>query len=127
MKRKPTAAPKGGFPIPALKKGEVYAGVLVEAGKPKHHLVLLPGDESKNWAGAGAWAKKKGGTLPTRKEQALLFANAADKFQPRWYWSSEAHASDADCAWCQNFGYGSQFNDLKSNVFRCRAVRRVAI
>ena len=113
--------------MPALKKGEAYAGILLKDGKPSHHLVLLPGDEQKNWKDATAWAKKKGGELPTRKEQALLFANAADKFQQRWYWSSEEYAGNADYAWIQNFSYGYQGYYHKSNDYRCRAVRRVAI
>ncbi len=121
------AAIAAAFPIPTLAKNEVYAGVLVEDGKPKHHLVLLPGDESKKWKDAVAWAKKQGGTLPTRKEQALLFANAAGKFERAWYWSSEEYTGLADCAWFAHFSHGHQYGTLKSFVSRCRAVRRVAI
>jgi len=124
--RKPAAAPAAAFPFPPLAKGEVYAGVLI-AGDKMHHLVLLPGDEQKNWKDAIAWAKKLGGGLPTRKEQALLFANAAGHFQEHWYWSSETHARDADYAWIQTFSDGFQLYDRKYDDSRCRAVRRVPI
>ena len=124
--RKPAAAPAAAFPFPPLAKGEVYAGVLI-AGEKTHHLVLLPGDEQKNWKDAIAWAKKLGGGLPTRKEQALLFANAAGHFQERWYWSSETHARAAGSAWVQLFGAGHQSYGHKDDDFSCRAVRRVQI
>jgi hypothetical protein len=124
--KKPVAK-RAAFPLPALKKGEVYAGILLKDGQPTHHLILLPGDDHKPWADAVAWAKKKGGILPTRKEQALLFANAADKFEQRWYWSSEEYAGNADCAWIQRFSNGNQIIIHKSLDYRCRAVRRVAI
>ena len=123
--RKTTALPA--FSLPALKKGETNAGILLRDGKPSHWLILLPGDERKKWTDALAWAKKQGGELPTRKEQALLFANAADKFQSAWYWSSEEYAGNADYAWFQYFSFGGQSNTRKSSGFRCRAVRRVAI
>ncbi len=123
--RKPKPAPTTAATItlPDLAKGETYAGILLQDGRPAHHLVLLPGDTSVKWKDAIAWAKKQGGELPTRKEQALLFANAADKFESAWYWSSEEYAGDADYAWIQTFNG----NDLKSNEYRARAVRRVPI
>jgi len=66
--RKPVATPAAAFPLPALAKGEAYAGILLKDGKPSHHLVLLPGQTNANWKDAIAWAKKQGGELPTRKE-----------------------------------------------------------
>lgn len=122
-----TAKKASAITLPTLKKGEAYAGILLADGKPSHHLVLLPGDERKPWKDAVAWAKKKGGELPTRKEQALLFANAAEHFQSAWYWSSEEYTGYADFAWIQDFGNGSQGYGHKVDDYRCRAVRRVAI
>ena len=111
----------------ALKKGEIYAGILLVDGKPDHHVILLAGDTSLTWDKAVAWAKKQGGELPTRKEQALLFANAAAAFQSRWYWSSEQHASNESYAWMQDFDDGGQTYDHKDDGYRARAVRRVPI
>jgi hypothetical protein len=127
--RKSTAIAAAGasLTIPALKKGETYAGVLLKDGKPSHHLIVLPGDERKNWKDAIAWAKKQGGEIPTRKEQALLFANASGVFEGAWYWSSEEYSGTADYAWIQYFLNGLQFSFHKSDDYRCRAVRRVPI
>ena len=116
--------------VPAMKKGEIYAGIILNDfpnASGQHHLILLPGDVSMKWADATAWAKKQGGDLPTRKEQALLFANAAEAFEQRYYWSSEVHAGGADCAWVQYFGDGYQYLVRKDLEYRARAVRRVAI
>jgi hypothetical protein len=88
--RKPKTAAAVTITLPELAKGEHYAGILLDdKGKPAHHLVLIPGDTKLSWADAGAWAKKQGGELPTRREQSLLFANLAGKFERTWYWSSE--------------------------------------
>ena len=62
--------------------------------------------------------------LPTRHEQALMYANVPDLFQPKWYWSGEQHASDSLNSWCQFFGNGSQTSNSKGNQLRARAVRR---
>ena len=127
--RKPKSAPSAAVTItlPELAKDEIYAGVLLKDGKPAHHLVLLPGDTSAQWKDAIAWAKEQGGELPTRKEQALLFANAAEHFRREWYWSAEQSAGDASFAWCQYFSYGSQTTSHQDNELRARAVRRITI
>ena len=114
--------------IPPLAGGEIYAGVVVVTGAPLHHLILLPGETRANWKDALAWAKKKNAELPTRVEQALLFANAADQFEKDWYWSAEPFAAgDAPCAWSQKFSSGSQYYDHQTLELRARAVRRVVI
>ncbi len=114
--------------VPALAAGEIYAGILLKDGAPAHHLVLLPGEaKAVTWKKAVDWAAKQGGELPTRKEQALLFANAADAFEETWYWSGEQPASDESYAWCQGFGSGSQDYGDKYGKLRARAVRRIAI
>ena len=112
-----------------LAPGERYAGIVLDgAGEPKHHLVLLPGDaENITWPDALEWAKKAGGELPTRQEQALLFANLKDEFQDTWYWSSQEHHSEGSYAWYQFFTNGLQFNGRKSYEGRARAVRRFPV
>ncbi len=112
------------FPVPALQDGERYAGLILQDGKPSHHLVLLPQDGGDlPWAKAKEWAATVGGDLPTRSEQALLFANCKDAFDPVWHWSCEAYTTPSD-AWCQHFGYGDQDYDGVSSALRARAVRR---
>ena len=114
--------------LPVLADGETYAGILLKYGKPSHHLVLLAADTKPlTWKQATAWAAKQGGELPTRKEQALLFANAADAFERAWYWSSEQYADDESYAWCQTFDDGSQGYNLTGIKLRARAVRRIPI
>ncbi|WP_321905187.1 DUF1566 domain-containing protein [Paraburkholderia tropica] len=114
----------------SLASGERYAGlVLDDDGKPSHHLILLPEDvKGKSWSDAAAWAVERGGELPTRREQSLLFANLKQHFEKEWYWSAEEYESNDAFAWCQYFPVGTQLNGLK--VFdncRARAVRRLTI
>lgn len=112
-----------------LRPGEHYAGLIVgHDGKPSHHLVLLPGDaESISWEDAKAWATGQGGELPTRREQALLFANMKDQFKEEWYWSGQEHESASGYAWFQGFSLGYQDRHHKGNELRARAVRRLVI
>lgn len=111
-----------------LKAGEIYVGlVLNDAGIPDHHLILLPGDVEMEWAGAMAWAAEAGGDLPTRAEQALLFANAKQHFNRDWYWSNTQHADDDGYAWGQSFDGGGQDGSHESVNDRARAVRRLPI
>lgn len=113
--------------LPALAKGEHYAGIILENGRPALHLVLLPGKTQGPWAECVEWAKKQGGELPSRREQSLLFANAKEHFEERWYWSGEQRAGAAGCAWSQGFGNGAQDCGGVSLTYRARAVRRVVI
>jgi len=110
-----------------LQPGEHYAGaVLDEAGQHKHHLVLMaqrPTDKL-NWQAAMDWAQQIDGALPTRQEQALLFANCKPHLEPVWHWSSEAHESEASYAWFCYFLYGYQGTNHKSYEGSAVAVRR---
>ena len=114
-----------------LAPGEHYAGIITgKDGEPSYHLVLLPGQaDDITWDKAMEWAGKQGGeyvaSLPTRREQALLYANLKEEFEERAYWSCEAHESASGWAWYQYFGNGLQYYDHKSNELRARAVRRV--
>ena len=116
-----------------LNPGEHYAGLIVgKDGEPSYHLALLPGEAEKvTFAEANEWAGRQGGeyeaSLPTRREQALLYANCKEQFQSAWYWSSEAHASDAGYAWCQTFDRGTQGYGPQSGQLRARAVRRLIL
>jgi hypothetical protein len=118
------------LPVPEatieLNPGEHYAGlVLATDGSPLHHLVLLPGEgEDLDWEDAKRWADDGGGTLPTRQEQALLYANLKSQFKPAWYWSAESYSEDGSFAWGQYFVNGYQRYGHKSCGGRARAVRR---
>lgn len=112
--------------IPEVREGETYVGILIKDGAFSHHVVLLPGEvESVTWELAGEWAESIGGKLPTRKEQALLFANTAEHFQPRFYWSDKQYSHNN--VWLQYFLNGNQTIIDKGYEYRARAVRRVPI
>jgi len=108
-----------------LAKGERYGGqVLNDDGTLSHHVVLLPGQATDvTWDDAKAWAASIGGELPTRQEQALLFANLKGKFEGRIYWSGTQSSSSS--AWSQHFSNGCQGSNGKSSEFAARAVRRL--
>lgn len=114
--------------LPELQPGEHYAGVILDAqGQVQHHLVLLAAVPTArlNWQDAMAWAESVGGTLPTRQEQSLLFANCQEQFKAEWYWSGEQDG--ASFAWSCDFGYGYQYYDLKSYEGCARAVRLIPL
>ena len=94
-------------------------------GTLSHYVILLADDvEEITWEDAKAWAAERGGELPTRREQSLLFANLKDEFESAWYWSGEVHEDNSGWAWCQFFGHGGQSYYRQSYRLRARAVRR---
>ena len=97
----------------SLAPGEEYAGVILgKEGAPSYHLILLPGDKDDlSWSAAKKWAAEIGGELPTRREQALLFANLKEQLEASWYWSGEQHASGSGYAWFQSFDSGYQYDN----------------
>jgi hypothetical protein len=115
--------------IPAPSEGETYAGLILNPdGTLSHHLILLADDAEKlTWEKAKEWAKTIGGDLPTRQEQALLYANCKAQFKSDWYWSGEMYASGSSYAWCQDFDYGGQGISSTNRKLRARAIRRVYI
>jgi len=117
------------IPMPELAAGETYIATLFDAAtQTGQHIILLDGDNNEaTWEEQKAWAASIGGELPTRFEQALLYAKRKDLFQSDWYWSGEQHAVDSDFAWYQGFGYGYQLSNGTDNELRARAVRRLAI
>ena len=116
--------------IPELNEGERYAGIVIDSatGQPTHHLILLPGEtKSIAWPDALTWAEQAGGALPTRQEQALLYANLKPHFKGSWYWSDEQSADSEVYAWCQYFFDGRQHYYRKVSKLHARAVRRLPI
>lgn len=107
----------------------IYAGIARADEHGGDHIieVLDTAMEPATWQDAMDWAASIGGTLPTRKEQALLFANVPELFEKEAYWSCETHAGDAGYAWSQSFGYGGQYGYHKSSSVRARPVRRLNI
>jgi hypothetical protein len=111
-----------------LAPGERYAGaVLTETGHIDHHLVLMAArPEGKlEWQAAMDWAASVGGDLPSRQEQALLYANCKPHMKPEWHWSNETHENDASYAWGCYFSNGGQVNLRKSYEGSAVAVRRI--
>ena len=114
--------------LPPLAEGETYVGAIGDTTGNLHHVILLLGDnDDASWQHQKEWAASIGGELPTRLEQALLWQNCREHFQKEWYWSGEAHASDAGSAWCQDFYDGSQGLNHQLDQLRARAVRRLPI
>ena len=113
---------------PPMNEGETYIGFISDHKGEGHHVILLPGDaEDLEWQQAVEWAEKQGGDLPTRVEQALLWANHQDQFKKDWYWSNETHRRESGWAWFQTFSYGYQDDFSKYLEVRARAVRRLPI
>lgn len=113
-----------------LAPGEHYAGAVLDAnGEHMHHLVLMAArpDAEVTWKDALEWAEQAGGALPTRQEQALLFANCKPHLQPRWHWSCEEHEENASYAWYCYFSNGRQYDGLKSYEGSAVAVRLIKI
>lgn len=115
--------------LPTLAAGELYAGLVLDEDRPTHHLILLPQQPSEllNWHDAMAWAKSVGGDLPTRQEQALLYANVAYALGNDWYWSSNQVSLDPSCAWIQFFDIGTQNHSQTRWKGHARAIRRQII
>lgn len=112
---------------PALKEGEMYAGIILgKNDAPDYHLVLLPGEATEvSWGTARDWALETGGELPTRRELALLYANLREQFERLWYWSVEPQEPRSQLVWGQNFSSGIQTMYGRPFRGRARAVRRV--
>jgi hypothetical protein len=112
---------------PSLAEGEHYIGGIISADGTITHVILLPGEINANWQKAGEWAASIGGNLPTRVEQAMLFATARDAFKNYAYWSCQEYEHESGWAWCQSFDDGGQDYYRKGNELSARAVRRLVI
>jgi len=114
--------------IPELADGEIYIGCIGDALGNLYHVILLPGDNDDATHEAKLeWAKSIGGDLPSRIEQAMLWANHRDQFQKDLYWSNETHHFESGWAWYQSFDNGYQDIFRKGSELRARAVRRLPI
>src|SRR5690606_20186345 len=86
------------------------AGILLgqNGEKSRHIIVVATRAEALEFDDNAEWVKSTGGRLATRREGALIYANAAEDFDKSdWYWL-EAHAERSGCAWGQDFGNGTQ-------------------
>jgi hypothetical protein len=114
--------------LPDLKAGETYAGLVIDDKGSMHHLILLDGDaDNAPHQEQLDWAKSSGGELPTRQEQALLYANCKAQFKSDWYWSADLRASGSGSAWFQYFLLVYQDTSDLNRELRARAVRRLSI
>ena len=114
--------------LPKLADGEIYVGAIGDALGNLYHVILLPGDNDYATHGSQLeWAKSIGGDLPSRIEQAMLWANHRDQFKKDWYWSNETHHAESGWAWCQTFLEGYQGDDVRYSELRARAVLRLPI
>jgi hypothetical protein len=99
--------------LPSLGKpldGGTFAGLTTRADGTHCAVVLLPGlGENLTWTKAKAWAKKRGGELPTCPVAALLYANVKPALTPRWHWTADEY--DASFAlYCNFINCGQGFN-----------------
>lgn len=124
--------------LPALGaalEGGTFRGVTTLKDGSHVAVVLLPNkpQERLNWQDAVTWAEQQGGQLPSRPVSALLYANAKDQFEPKWYWTSEqlqddtGDEDDASFAWHCYFGYGTQSYTHKSFKAAAVAVRMIPL
>lgn len=118
-----------------VAEGGVFAGICRGIdGAPDYRLYLY-GEEKEdiNFKDALAWAKSiecagnADYSLPTRREQPILFGNLKEYFKERSYWSCEVHAEDPEWAWVQTFYHGGQDGIHQSDELPARAVRRAPI
>ena len=108
--------------------GEVMGVVGGLDGQPDYLLIDMgEAPDDLSWDEAMKWAAaREGESLPTRREQAVMFGNRREgQYQKRWYWSCEQYAGYDASAWCQTFDDGGQYYDRKDYEYRARAVRRV--
>jgi hypothetical protein len=113
-----------------LKPHEHWAGIIVGKNATQdYHLILLPDECIRpSWSMAMTWSfKTKDALLPNRREQALLWANLREHFQPVLHWSSESYGGDDNAAWCQSFYDGEQLVMDKHVGCRARAIKRIYI
>lgn len=125
-------------PLPCIgevwqDEGGVFAGLARGInGAPDYCVIVGPEmPERRKWDLAIAFAQgididgKSDYALPTRKEQALMFANVPELFKGEIYWSCEQHAADRDYVWGRGFGDGLQGYWTKDYEFCACAVRRL--
>lgn len=63
--------------------------------------------------------------LPAQTPAAGFQTGGAEAFDEGWYWSSTQRAGYGGFAWCQSFGDGHQYDNLKDVSCRVLLVRRI--
>lgn len=122
--------------LPALGApldGGTFCGITTFEDGTWAALILLPDRPTGtfSWQAATDWAASVGGQLPTRLMATMLYANAKDQFDPRWYWTSstlDADTGDDDdsvYSWSCDFSYGILYYDPKSYEGGAVAVRLI--
>jgi hypothetical protein len=108
-------------------EGGSFQGILTLPSGAHVAVILLADkpDEELNWSDAKKWAESVGGELPARPAAAMLFANAKDKFESEWHWTSEAYGGSF--AWVQGFGDGGQGTYHVVISYCARAVRMIPL
>lgn len=96
-------------------QGGHYAGIARgRDGAPDYYLIVGPECDPRNWNNFVAYAPtvnidgKTDFVPPSRKEQALMYANVPELFKEEAYWSGEQHAAISDYAYYQDFNNGHQ-------------------
>lgn len=128
LRNEPVPLASGLPVIGATCLGGTFMGIVrgENGGRDQPVIDLGEAPTRMNFAAAQKWATEKGGRLPTRREQSLMFANrAGGQYQSAYYWSCEQYEGGADCAWFQNFGDGTQGYGHKGHECHVRAVRLV--
>jgi len=113
-----------------LRTGEILIGIIGIASGAADHIILLPGDADPASQDAQIeWALSIGGELPDLVELALMRRERPDLFQPECYWSGVRTGDmNTNFGWAQSFYDGVQSFVLRDiNLFRARAIRRVAV
>jgi hypothetical protein len=114
--------------VPALKVGEVYAGIGLGSDLVYRHLILLPGDvQIDSIEAAEEFVTSMGGELPTHAELEHLCKQMRDHFRPSLYCTREYKDCDGDLGGLL-FDFASDAEKIRRNGarhIRARAVRRV--
>lgn len=124
----PSAIPTVPALVPALYRGEVYAGICQDPDLGPLHLILLPGDvRVGSIEDADEFVDSVGGDLPAYAELQHLHEHIGHLFKPGLYYSCDQEEYDGDMATAM-FDFAHQVapdeRDEPRQV-RARAVRRV--
>ena len=125
---KQIALAKQAFLAENLRKGEVYAGIILgKDGEPDYHLFAQTKFiDSATFEEVKAYVEKAGGEGATLRDLALLRVNAPEPFGiQKDFWSCEQHAALSGFAWYQHFDNGKQYYYYKHTKLCGVAVRHL--
>lgn len=124
----PGATPTVRALMPALYRGEVYAGLCQDPGLGPLHLILLPGDvRVGSIEDAEEFVASMGGELPTYAELGYLHMRMGQQFKASLYCTCEQEEYDGDTVPVV-YDFATDLERIAQNGARCirvRAVRRV--